>query len=109
MGADIWIHGVVAWLAFKFVINAPNCEISPVARHITSAHTMTMSVLYAVAKLEFTSLMPIFARIVVIDVQTAPPRAKRTHTITISSVAFFLEKIMCLFSAYVNVLYIFRK
>lgn len=39
----------------------------------------------------------------------APPRAKRTHTITISSVAFFLEKIMCLFSAYVNVLYISEK
>lgn len=39
----------------------------------------------------------------------APPRAKRTHTITISSVEFFLEKIMCLFSAYVNVLYISEK
>ena len=53
----------------------------PVIKHIINAHTVTTKVLYAVAKFEFTSLIPIFAKIVVIDVKKAASKANISQVI----------------------------
>lgn len=54
---------------------------APVMKHKITEHKITIIVLKNVAKLELTSLMPIFAKIVVIEVKNAANKANNNQII----------------------------
>lgn len=66
----------------------------PVIKHIIKAQIHTMKVRYAVAKFEFTSLIPIFARIVVNEVNTAPINVTINQTVLKSSLCLLLYNLI---------------
>ncbi len=60
-------------------VREPIVSMLPVINVITNANMITKNVLYKVAKLELTSLISIFASIVVSDVKSAAKSANVSH------------------------------